>query len=458
MAFDFDDLDDESTGVAVANFDKNGIPRGQCQLCDCLEWCSPTESLPGRSVPTRKRAHNVCVPTTETLADMLSEAHTAKFVKVQLGMSPCAPKSPGAMDHKPEQCCRRCGCPTEGHMDLTMMLREMTASGMLVEAEAGWDDLERALFFQSLGSFRPGHDDRPEALERRSRSTGLRGEGGKALVSVICPTAGANRRKFHPFLYTKFCEQDYPVKELIVVDSGHGIGASEFFTQGPPAQDSRVVYRYLDLPMRDLSIGAKRNLACRLSAGCIITHFDDDDIYTPGYISRMVEAMQVGAAAGPHVHVQGGAGGEPGGPAELGQRGLAAAAVTLASWHTFDLADGSFSKCDIDFEVSDPKLHHHWTFGWGFSHAYLWDAWRHQWFRDLSQGEDGYFMDGLLARGWRVAVVRDDEGHCAHTHHGRNTSMKELVRPVPAAELAGSCLADFGQLLMETVAQYTQQQ
>jgi glycosyltransferase involved in cell wall biosynthesis len=89
------------------------------------------------------------------------------------------------------------------------------------------------------------------------------------LVSCIMPTY--NRRAFIPHALQQFLQQDYPNRELIIVDDGSDAIAD--LAENLPG------IRYLRLPSRK-SIGAKRNLACQQAQGEIIAHWDDDDWYS----------------------------------------------------------------------------------------------------------------------------------------------------------------------------------
>ena len=100
-------------------------------------------------------------------------------------------------------------------------------------------------------------------------------------VSVICPTF--NRAAMHEKLYESFHKQDYPHKDLWVLDDTHV--PSPFFSK---CKDPAV--HYVRLPQKK-SIGAKRNQLIALSSGALIAHFDDDDHYGPAYLSSMVAAL-----------------------------------------------------------------------------------------------------------------------------------------------------------------------
>ena len=94
--------------------------------------------------------------------------------------------------------------------------------------------------------------------------------GGQArslpLASCIMPTR--NRRRFVPLALAYFARQDYEPRELIVLDDGDDPVAELM------PDDPRVRYVRLD---RRQTVGAKRNMGCRLAKGDVIVHWDDDD-------------------------------------------------------------------------------------------------------------------------------------------------------------------------------------
>ena len=109
--------------------------------------------------------------------------------------------------------------------------------------------------------------------------------GAWPLVSCIMPTF--NRRGFVPLAVENFLAQDYPRKELIVVDDGED-PVGDLVRHLPDV-------RYERLPAR-ASIGAKRNVACALAAGEVIAHWDDDDWYAPGRLRYQVRPLVAGEA------------------------------------------------------------------------------------------------------------------------------------------------------------------
>jgi glycosyltransferase involved in cell wall biosynthesis len=102
----------------------------------------------------------------------------------------------------------------------------------------------------------------------------------KILVSCIMPTR--NRRRFVLKAIEYFLRQDYPCKELILVDDG------EDSVSDMVPSDARV--RYIN-PGNQITIGMKRNLACQEANGEVILHWDDDDWYANWRISYQVRQL-----------------------------------------------------------------------------------------------------------------------------------------------------------------------
>jgi O-antigen biosynthesis protein len=119
----------------------------------------------------------------------------------------------------------------------------------------------------------------------RTASLSLSGTHEWPLVTCIMPTC--DRRAFIPLALENFRRQDYPRKELVVVDDG-GDAVGDL-TLGQPD------VRYIRLAMRT-SIGGKRNLACRQPRGQIIAHWDDDDWYAPDRLRYQVAPIMAGEA------------------------------------------------------------------------------------------------------------------------------------------------------------------
>jgi hypothetical protein len=100
------------------------------------------------------------------------------------------------------------------------------------------------------------------------------------LVSCIMPTA--DRRQFVERALWYFRRQDYPNKQLVVVDDGQDR------VQDLVAGDPAIQYLGLD---PGATLGEKRNLAVAASRGAIIVHWDDDDWYDPTRLSYQVAPL-----------------------------------------------------------------------------------------------------------------------------------------------------------------------
>jgi len=100
-------------------------------------------------------------------------------------------------------------------------------------------------------------------------------ERERPLVSCIMPTH--DRRPFVGRAIEHFLRQDYPHRELIIVDDG----ADAVRDLVPDLGSETPRIRYLRLESRR-TLGAKRNLAGREAQGEVIVHWDDDDWMAPG--------------------------------------------------------------------------------------------------------------------------------------------------------------------------------
>jgi glycosyltransferase involved in cell wall biosynthesis len=92
----------------------------------------------------------------------------------------------------------------------------------------------------------------------------------------------ADRRAFVPRAIEYFLRQDYPHKELIILDDGSE-AVADLVPETPEIHYER-------LP-QSLSIGAKRNLACERARGEVIVHWDDDDWHAPWRLTYQVAEL-----------------------------------------------------------------------------------------------------------------------------------------------------------------------
>jgi len=126
-------------------------------------------------------------------------------------------------------------------------------------------------------------DDDPEGSLAPSPSPSPRASDRLPLVSCICPTY--NRPPSHQHLLEEaiesFLRQDYPNKELIVINDCPG---QELVCDAPGV-------RVVNVPERFPTLGEKRNAGVRLSRGELIAPWDDDDISLPWRLSLSVARL-----------------------------------------------------------------------------------------------------------------------------------------------------------------------
>lgn len=92
----------------------------------------------------------------------------------------------------------------------------------------------------------------------------------------------ANRRRFVPRAIGCFLRQDYPNKELVILDDGAD-SVADLIPDDPQI-------RYLRLTGKR-TLGKKRNECVEASRGDLIMHWDDDDWHAPRRIRSQVEAL-----------------------------------------------------------------------------------------------------------------------------------------------------------------------
>lgn len=105
------------------------------------------------------------------------------------------------------------------------------------------------------------------------------------LVSCLMPTS--NRRQYVPSAIAMFLKQDYPSKELVVVDDGTD-AVADLIPDDPSI-------RYQRLTRRE-TVGAKRNVAARLARGEYLVHWDDDDWFAPARLRKQLAPLFAGEA------------------------------------------------------------------------------------------------------------------------------------------------------------------
>jgi glycosyltransferase involved in cell wall biosynthesis len=241
----------------------------------------------------------------------------------------------------------------------------------------------------------------PQAVPLAAPALGVR-SGVAGLVSVITPTY--QRARFLRSALRHFLSQDYPRCEWLILDDSPQKDAA--FSAGLPGDD--IAYFHSD---RKLSIGEKRNHLVAKANGEFIIHFDDDDYYSPQYVSAMVSRLE----------------------------SLDADLVNLRGWFLYDLRSRFFGywdlmqkaglhyRCDQDGVAlamfgseGEPSLKDN-HFGFGFTYAYRKRIWDDVKFPALDWNEDGGFALAVNSR-HRIDGMHDSDGLCLHYLHPGSTS------------------------------------
>lgn len=199
------------------------------------------------------------------------------------------------------------------------------------------------------------------------------------LVSCITPTA--NREKYLPYCIGYFLSQDYPNKELILLDDGRK--SYDYLIPDDP----RIRYIYSAEKLG--TIGTKRNLACEKANGEIIVQWDDDDYYAPDWISRQVEAQLTSGA-------------------------------DLTGLNNVHYYQPLYDKHVAYINDEGPKF---WLFG--PTMAFKKSFWENHRFRDLQVGED---HDFVWNSGGTVHALGYFNGYISLLH-AHNTSIKPVEDP-----------------------------
>ena len=236
------------------------------------------------------------------------------------------------------------------------------------ETSTVWQDAENSGVRHSINFLGEDFDAlRLLAAETARKARPIATAGAPPLVSCIMPTG--DRRGFARLALRHFLDQDYPNKELIVVDDGSDPIVD--LVAGLPE------VRYLRLANR-LSLGAKRNLACREARGEIIAHWDDDDWQAPHRLS-----YQVAPLVSREFEVSG-----------------------LRRTFVLELPDAVWRMFEGEIHLGT-LVYHRSLLDAGLSYP------------DLDVGEDASWLGQAVARGHRLARL-DNPSVYVYVRHGRN--------------------------------------
>lgn len=447
--------------------DNDGTPRTFCQKCRRCDFFSSSRNSRINWIVEDEDESRICNDGEERMGSLSATSAMNGWGDFE----------------QPVERCRSCGCPAHQHKVLlawkdnvrrslwrfrtstdASKKRGIPHSAELPAVASSWSPDDVAMFVLTAGFIDP------RAREKPAPDVGMFSDRSRVLVSVVTPTS-QRRHAFHPLLYKCFCAQTYAPKELVVVDTGEQPSA---FMQATALKDPRVVYKHFQVcdareddalktinvdrrapaSMQVLrlrkdprlvlrggvrqagwSLGLKRNVACHLASGGVLVHFDDDDLYAPGYLRCMVDHL-LGIVRRAIDREES--------PSVVDCSRLLPAAATLSEWHMVDLCDQSFGFVDpkTDAMISE-EMRRPMQYGYGFTYAYTRAAWLLQAFPDAEWSEDGNFMAKLMAGGCPVSLVAapaSTDGLAAHSYHPDTTSGGEfngfvrLGRAVPVPD------------------------
>jgi O-antigen biosynthesis protein len=201
------------------------------------------------------------------------------------------------------------------------------------------------------------------------------------LVSCIMPTR--DRVDFALQAARYFLRQDYPNKELVILDDGAGDLEGRLAEAG---LDEERGIRYVHCAA-GLRLGAKRNRAVELARGDIIAQWDDDDWHAPARLSRQVAPLLRG---------------------EADITALDAGVICeLGPWRFWRCSDAFHRKLFVE------DVH-------GGTLVYRREVWQKlARYPDRTVAEDALFLRRAVSMGARLRRLRND-GLYMYVRHGRN--------------------------------------
>jgi glycosyltransferase involved in cell wall biosynthesis len=244
-------------------------------------------------------------------------------------------------------------------------------------------------------------------------------------ASIITPTRG--RPALLRAAYRWFEAQDAGELEWLILDDS---SAPDSFLSQVTRPDVRYMHQARPLPL-----GAKRNVLVDAARADVIVQFDDDNVYAPQYVRRMIEQL---------------------GDADL---------FTMSAWFCYAVASRSMYYWDVEVadrchfllqSGADPQLllepsasqdHESLLFGYGFSYVFRKAAWRNAAFpEDVNFAEDYAMAKALRERGFRIVAEPDREGLAIAVLHAQNQSRffpQYVLPPFVWQRLFGSDVADY---------------
>lgn len=221
-------------------------------------------------------------------------------------------------------------------------------------------------------------------------------------ISIVTPTF--NRPEFLMLCYKCVISQKYDNIEWLILDDSDK--SNDHFSR---LNKQNIIYHHSPLK---LSIGEKRNRLVEKATGEIIINFDDDDYYSPDYVSEMVAALEKSKA-------------------DL---------INLRSFFLFTSVTRNFGywelmvKEGLHFKLSPQgielvmlnhqnnrafdNIHYGYGFGWAFRKK----VWEKTPYSNINWNEDGVFALNAH-QNFKLDGFFDVHGICLHFLHKTNSSI-----------------------------------
>jgi len=175
-----------------------------------------------------------------------------------------------------------------------------------------------------------------------------------------------------------FFNQDYPNKELIIIDDSDRLKLPEI----PKLHN----VKYIELSKKE-SIGTKRNIAVNHAKGDIFIFWDDDDIYSPQRITKQVKPII--------------------------ENGIDISVFSNAIY---------YDTCNDQYYKTTKRVHKQiWYKGYLCGTlASKKQYWQKAKFRPVSLAEDRFYIEDAVKNGAQLQTVYNDYDY-VYTKHGSNT-------------------------------------
>lgn len=113
------------------------------------------------------------------------------------------------------------------------------------------------------------------------------------LVTCLCLTT-AVRKEWLKRAVDCFCKQNYDImrKELMIIPDAWEDVPDDLLSLAKHYEDMSIVVAG-GLVRRNVCVGEKRNIGCRLARGGLIAIWDDDDFSAPGRLSQQVKELEI---------------------------------------------------------------------------------------------------------------------------------------------------------------------